>query len=170
MVVPTPTAFINPVTVPASPGPNSVKVSVVTWLVVFLTYEVVPVWSGAAPPVLFTGVNPAQRKCSVSFVRSTATPAIVSGGSGTNFPNIKFNSFIESFVWSELFIVNAPDLNPPAGVPITWLPVYVVAVTVPTYSIEPPPYVSSQGLSNATVSAIPTPLVSLSAYIFHHKY
>ena len=30
VVVPTPTAFINPVTVPASPGPNSVKVSVVT--------------------------------------------------------------------------------------------------------------------------------------------
>ena len=58
----------------------------------------VPVWSGAAPPVLFVGVNPAQRKCSVSFVRSTATLLIVSGGSGTNFPNIKFNSFIESFV------------------------------------------------------------------------
>ncbi|BCV06716.1 MAG: hypothetical protein CM15mV142_090 [Caudoviricetes sp.] len=47
------------------------------------------------------------------------SPLNVSGASGTNFPNIKFNSLIESFVWSVLFIVNAPDLNPPAGVPIT---------------------------------------------------
>ena len=32
---------------------------------------------------------------------------------------LKFSSLIESFVWSVLLIVNAPDLKPPAGVPMT---------------------------------------------------
>ena len=48
-----------------------------------------------------------------------ANPLNVSGAAGTNLPNIKLSSLIESFVWSVLLIVNAPDLNPPAGVPIT---------------------------------------------------
>ena len=74
---------------------------------------------GAEPPVLFVGVNPAQ---SLPFpavpVREIETPLIVSGGLGTNFPSILFNSLIESFVLSVLLIVNAPVLNPPVGVPM----------------------------------------------------
>ena len=46
-------------------------------------------------------------------------PFSVSGAAGTNLPNIKLSSLIESFVWSVLLIVNAPDLKPPAGVPMT---------------------------------------------------
>ena len=52
-------------------------------------------------------------------VSDKVKPFKVSGAEGTNLPNIKLSSFIESFVWSVLLIVNAPDLNPPAGVPMT---------------------------------------------------
>ena len=48
-----------------------------------------------------------------------ANPLKVVGAGGINLPNIKLSSLIKSFVWSVLFIVNAPDLNPPAGVQIT---------------------------------------------------
>ena len=79
--------------------------------------------TGAEPPVLFVGVNPAQ---SLPFpavpVKLIETPLIVVGAAGTNFPNILFKSLIESFVLSVLLIVNAPDLNPPLGVPITKSP------------------------------------------------
>ena len=52
-------------------------------------------------------------------MRDKLNPLNVSGAGGTNLPNIKLSSLIESFVWSVLLIVNAPDLNPPAGVPMT---------------------------------------------------
>ena len=52
-------------------------------------------------------------------VSDKVKPFKVSGAGGTNLPNIKLSSLIESFVWSVLLIVNAPDLNPPAGVPMT---------------------------------------------------
>ena len=52
-------------------------------------------------------------------VRDNDSPLKVVGAGGTNLPNIKLRSLIESFVWSVLLIVNAPDLNPPAGVPMT---------------------------------------------------
>ena len=47
-------------------------------------------------------------------VRDNDNPLNVVGAAGTNLPNIKLSSLIESFVWSVLLIVNAPDLNPPA--------------------------------------------------------
>ena len=73
--------------------------------------------------MLFVGVNPWHNLPTPAVpVKDNANPSNVSGAFGTNLPNIKFNSFIESFVWSVLFIVNAPHLNPPAGVPITWSP------------------------------------------------
>ena len=56
-VVPTPTAFMNPVTVPASPGPYSVRKFDVIVLSVFLVY-CVPADGVRSPPVLFVGVNP----------------------------------------------------------------------------------------------------------------
>ena len=78
---------------------------------------------GAEPPVLFVGVNPVHNlRLPAVPVKDNASPLKVSGAAGTNLPNIKFNSLIESFVWSVLFIVNAPYLNPPAGFPITWSP------------------------------------------------
>ena len=56
VVVPTPTAFTNPVTVPLSPGPTSFIVFVVIVLSVFLVYALPA--DGAEPPVLLVGVNP----------------------------------------------------------------------------------------------------------------
>ena len=56
VVVPTPTAFTNPVTVPLSPGPTSFIVFVVIVLSVFLVYPLPA--DGAEPPVLLVGVNP----------------------------------------------------------------------------------------------------------------
>ena len=75
---------------------------------------------GAEPPVLLVGVNPAHNlRLPAVPVRDHDNPLKVVGAAGTNLPNIKLSSLIESFVWSVLLIVNAPDLNPPAGVPIT---------------------------------------------------
>ena len=54
---------------------------------------------GAAPPVLLVGVNPAHNLATPAVpVKDNANPSNVSGAFGTNFPNIKFNSLIESFV------------------------------------------------------------------------
>ena len=87
-------------------------------LSVFLKYPLPAL--GAAPPVLFVGVNPAHNLPLPAVpVRDNDNPLKVVGALGTNLPNIKLSSLIESFVWSVLLIVNAPDLNPPAGVPIT---------------------------------------------------
>ena len=101
---------------------------VVIVLSVFLKYNCPAV---AIPvDVLSVGVKPWQSLPTVSpfppppfkLVKVTASPATVAGASGTNLPNIKFNSFIESFVTLLALIVNAPDLKPPFGVPITWSP------------------------------------------------
>ena len=66
-------------------------------LSVFLVY-CVPA-TGAEPPVLFVGVNPAHNLATPAVpVKVKLSPLNVSGASGTNFPNMKFNSLIESFV------------------------------------------------------------------------
>ena len=57
VMLPTFAALTNPVTVPLSPGPTSLIVLVFTVLSVFLGY-CCPA-TGAEPPVLFVGVNPA---------------------------------------------------------------------------------------------------------------
>ena len=96
-MVPTPTAFTNPVTVPLSPGPTSFMVAVDTVLSVFLAY-CVPA-TGAEPPVLLVGVNPAHNlrlPALVCIVNDK--PLKVVGAAGTNLPNIKLSSLIESFV------------------------------------------------------------------------
>ena len=83
-------------------------------LSVFLAY-CVPA-TGADPPVLLVGVNPAHNlRLPAVPVNDNDKPLNVVGAAGTNLPNMKFSSLIESFVWSVLLIVNAPDLNPPAG-------------------------------------------------------
>ena len=56
-------------TVPLSPGPTSFIVAVDTVLSVFLAY-CVPA-TGAEPPVLFVGVNPAHNLRSVSYTHLT---------------------------------------------------------------------------------------------------
>ena len=80
-------------------------------------------------------MNPAHNLPFPSPLSVNDTPLIVSGGSGTSFPNMKFNSLIESFVLSVVLILNAPLLNPADGVPITKSPLYVAipetAVTIP---------------------------------------
>ena len=87
-------------------------------LSVFLVYWVPA--DGAEPPVLFVGVNPAHNLPLPAVpVRDNDNPLKVVGALGTNLPSMKLSSLIESFVWSVLLIVNAPDLKPPAGVPIT---------------------------------------------------
>ena len=87
-------------------------------LSVFLVYS--PPADGAEPPVLFVGVNPAHNlRLPAVPVNDKDRPLNVVGAAGTNLPNIKLSSLIESFVKSESLIVNAPDLNPPPGVPIT---------------------------------------------------
>ena len=54
---------------------------------------------GAEPPVLLVGVNPPHNLPTPAVpVKDNANPSNVSGDFGTNFPNMKFNSFIESFV------------------------------------------------------------------------
>ena len=58
----------------------------------------------------------------IFFVQPVGIPDDPDGdllGFSLTLPNIKLSSLIKSFVWSVLFIVNAPDLNPPAGFPIT---------------------------------------------------
>ena len=84
-------------TVPLSPGPTSFIVFVVIVLSVFLVYPL-PAY-GAEPPVLFVGVNP-WHKYAVPFVpvSDKLNPLNVSGAGGTNLPNIKLSSLIESFV------------------------------------------------------------------------
>ena len=73
--------------------------------------------------MLFVGVNPAQSLPLPAVpVRLIETPSIVVGADGTNFPNILFSSFIESFVLSVFDMVNAPLLKPPVGVPIVTSP------------------------------------------------
>ena len=96
-MLPTLTAFTNPLTVPLSPGPTSCIVAVDTVLSVFLAY-CVPA-DGADPPVLFVGVNPAHNLRLPALVCIlNDNPLKVSGAAGTNLPNIKLSSLIESFV------------------------------------------------------------------------
>ena len=72
---------------------------VFTVLSVFLAY-CVPA-DGAEPPVLFVGVNPAHNLREPPFVCILRfNPLKVVGAAGTNLPNIKLSSLIESFVWS----------------------------------------------------------------------
>ena len=85
VIVPTPTALTNPVTVPLSPGPTSFIVPVDTVLSVFLAY-CVPA-TGAAPPVLFVGVNPAHNLRVPPLVCIlNDNPLKVVGALGTNLP------------------------------------------------------------------------------------
>ena len=101
VMLPTFAALTNPETVPLSPGPTSFIVPVDTVLSVFLGY-CCPA-TGAEPPVLLVGVNPAHNLlvpplvCILRF-----NPLKVVGAEGTNLPNIKLSSLIESFVWSVL--------------------------------------------------------------------
>ena len=70
--------------------------------------------------MLLIGVNPVHNlRLPAVPVKDSDKPLNVVGALGTNLPKIKLSSLIESFVWSVLLIVNAPDLNPPPGVPIT---------------------------------------------------
>ena len=96
-MLPTFAAFTNPVTVPLSPGPTSFIVPVFTVLSVFLAY-CVPA-TGAEPPVLFVGVNPAHnlRLPALTCILNDNALKVV-GAAGTNLPNIKLSSLIESFV------------------------------------------------------------------------
>ena len=66
VMLPTFAAFTNPITVPLSPGPTSFMVAVDTVLSVFLAY-CVPA-TGAEPPVLLVGVNPAHNLREPPFV------------------------------------------------------------------------------------------------------
>ena len=84
-------------TVPLSPGPTSFIVPVDTVLSVFLAY-CVPA-TGAEPPVLFVGVNPAHNLRLPALVcMLNDNPLKVVGALGTNLPKIKLSSLIESFV------------------------------------------------------------------------
>ena len=97
VILPTFAAFTNPITVPLSPGPTSFMVAVDTVLSVFLAY-CVPA-TGAEPPGLVVGVNPAHNlrlPALVCIVNDK--PLKVVGAGGTNLPNIKLSSLIESFV------------------------------------------------------------------------